>query len=622
MSMVTTMSEMFSRYQILSSLAKGTASRLYLASSLTAPEKQVVIKDFDSLHLSDPQKYRQFLEEVEKLKRLSHPHILPVLDAGIEKNRPYLVYPRAEHDSLGDLLRRTSPLSCEEAVRLLSQIGQALACAHERGIIHGNLKPENVLFNGANDALLSDFRLKSLAKNNVYRVDTRSACYMAPEQFTGGLSQASDQYGLACMAYELLTGRVPFSALTSETLRTRHRQDKPMPLSLFITDLPVYVEAAILRAMAKKPVERHANMAAFISALIGATPPQEYAAPAANPVEETPDEPEEPAFGTMASMASASASAATGGVPPLSVNNFAQQQQSPVAPGLAPQTGSFAAAPPTFTPGNNPTSARISNLSRRIASKRPERKLGMTARGWVLMIVAGLAIVSMAVVPFLLASQSTDKNVQVATATPSGQNPTDVATSDVSPTVESTVAPTATPKATPTPRKPTPTVPPAPTAGPVTPSNGGFESPDAGSNSKGYIYNPGNAGWQFSSNKNAGVSAGGSTMTTNNGAAPEGAQVGFVQSHGTISQSLNMSAGTYKVVFYGAEGGFTFSAQTVQVSIDGKVVLSVNLNKTGYAQFSSSSFTMTTGAHTLQFAGTSDWDQSVGLIDQVNVVLA
>src|SRR5205085_8283103 len=139
----------------------------------------------------------------------------------------------APNGSLRDRIKMRAPhlLPFQEVLTILSQVGQALHYAHQRQVIHRDLKPENILFNARNEALLADFGLAtSLSTTSIKHVDAAGTPrYMAPEQFHGNVSKESDQYGLACIAYELVTGRPPFIEKDFYAIGFKHLAENPIP---------------------------------------------------------------------------------------------------------------------------------------------------------------------------------------------------------------------------------------------------------------------------------------------------------------------------------------------------------------------------------------------------------
>jgi len=151
----------------------------------------------------------------------------------------------------------------------LSQVGQALAYAHEHNIFHGNIKPENILFDANDQAVLTDFNLVS--RNDALIRDQTAEeyafCYMAPEQFAGICDARSDQYALGCLAYELITGRVPFATQSLASMMGHHSNTEPAPLSERVADVPPSLEAAVLKALAKDPNERFYDFSLFLEVI-------------------------------------------------------------------------------------------------------------------------------------------------------------------------------------------------------------------------------------------------------------------------------------------------------------------------------------------------------------------
>src|SRR5262249_35760883 len=157
-------------------------------------------------------------QEAQVLKKLNHPHILPIITAGVQENVAYIVTEYASGGSLRDRIKQQAgqPLPLAEVLSVLTQIGQALSYAHQQHVVHRDLKPANILFNAQGEALLADFGIATvLTTTETQQVDrVGTPAYMAPEQFEGMVSTKSDQYALGCVAYELLTGRKPFDSQT------------------------------------------------------------------------------------------------------------------------------------------------------------------------------------------------------------------------------------------------------------------------------------------------------------------------------------------------------------------------------------------------------------------------
>jgi serine/threonine protein kinase len=262
-------------YSVISELAMGGFGRVYLAQHSVLTNRLVALKLMHTIPLSSEYECNQFLQEARFLELLHHGYILPILDVGIHQGMPYIVSEYASGGSLRDRLkiRAIQPLELEELQRILSQIGEALQYAHHSNIIHRDLKPENILFNARGDALLADFGLATtLAAASIkYLSNAGTPRYMSPEQFQGVVSKESDQYALGCIAYELWTGHPLFSGPDPVSLMYKHVNEAPVPLSKFNPGIPLHIEQAILKALAKNRHDRHADIRAFITALCSST---------------------------------------------------------------------------------------------------------------------------------------------------------------------------------------------------------------------------------------------------------------------------------------------------------------------------------------------------------------
>ncbi len=261
-------------YVILHAIKSGAFGSVYMAQHKYM-SRMAAIKILHSHHRHTPEELDNFFQEAELLEQLRSPHILPVYDAGmIDRTVPYIITEYAHGDSLHDMLldlhSRKQLLPREKALRILRQIGQGLSYTHQRGIIHRDLKPGNILFNKNNEAMLADFGIALLmySPGGARRASlVGTPRYMAPEQFQGIASAASDQYALGCIAYELFTGRPPFLSNRNDLLKELHLYHTPSAPSRLNPHIPPYIEDAILTALEKKPHNRHASVAAFIAAL-------------------------------------------------------------------------------------------------------------------------------------------------------------------------------------------------------------------------------------------------------------------------------------------------------------------------------------------------------------------
>jgi serine/threonine protein kinase len=270
--MVYRIEQRLGNYRITAELGHGACGSVYLGTHVFLPNRVVAIKVMNTVPFSSVEEQEQFRREALFLDWLKHPSILSVLDIGVFEECSYLVTEYASNGSLKDRLDQQPNrlLPSEEALRILSQIGQALQYAHQHAVVHRDLKPANILLNSEGDALLADFGIAMLLSTaQTERGDIAGTpAYMAPEQFQQVVSPKSDQYALGCIAYELFTGQQPFSATDLFSMAFKHQHEQPRPLTCHNPHLPHHIEQAVLKAMAKERTDRHPDIATFLAALL------------------------------------------------------------------------------------------------------------------------------------------------------------------------------------------------------------------------------------------------------------------------------------------------------------------------------------------------------------------
>ena len=250
------------RYALERELAPGGMSRLFLATE-PALQRQVVVKLLPPEAASEVSAER-FRREMLVTARLQHPHILPVLDAGARDGLLYYVMPYVRGESLRALLERENRLSIAEAVRVLREVADALACAHAVGVVHRDVKPENVLFQHGH-AVLADFGVaRGLAQTSSGERLTGTGLglgtlgYMAPEQLGGdpGVDARADLYALGVVGYEMLTGAAPFAGVAAMRLMFLHLTERPRPVDEVRPEVPPQIAALVGRLLEKEPANR------------------------------------------------------------------------------------------------------------------------------------------------------------------------------------------------------------------------------------------------------------------------------------------------------------------------------------------------------------------------------
>lgn len=256
-------------YRLIQRLGHGAFGSVYLGKHFLLEHKPPVAIKVLNTSLQSQEDLDRFFQEAQLLDALAHPNILPVQDANIYEGYPFFVAEFAPNGSLQDRLEQLDgqlmPLG--EVVHILTQIGQALQHAHDLDVVHRDLKPANILFNARHDAMLADFGI-SVQLNRTSHVDmVGTPIYMAPEQFKGRVSKKSDQYALACIAYELLTGQLLFTASDPYEIGYKHIHELPVNLCELNPALPNNLEQVVMKALSKDRDERYPSVEDFILAL-------------------------------------------------------------------------------------------------------------------------------------------------------------------------------------------------------------------------------------------------------------------------------------------------------------------------------------------------------------------
>jgi serine/threonine protein kinase len=252
------------KYLIMERVGHGGMSAIYKALDTTT-NKIVAVKVLSAAMASDPTFEARFTREIEVLRSLDHPHILPILDYGEIRGLPYIVMPYYSHGTLKD--RIDQGMTLEQGAKIVEQVAEALEYAHARGITHRDVKPSNVLLDEDGNAVLSDFGFAHLSDSSLSLTGSSllgTPAYMSPEQCRGEeINGASDQYSLAIVIFEMVTGKPPFEAETPMSLVFKHLND-PVPNPRDINhDLPEEVEDVLLKALRKDRNRRYPSIAAF-----------------------------------------------------------------------------------------------------------------------------------------------------------------------------------------------------------------------------------------------------------------------------------------------------------------------------------------------------------------------
>jgi len=269
--MVMRVGQDIGNYRLLAEISHGEFAIIYQAAHRILTNRFVAFKLLYTARLPAQGDQEDFFREARVLAALQHPHILPLIDANIYEGFPYIITEFAAHGSLRNRLNRrpTAPLSVDEALLVLRQVGEALHFAHQHNIVHSDVKPENILFHANAQAVLADFDIaRVLSRTNAAAQSLGgTAAYMSPEQFQGKVRKESDQYALACIAYELLTGKRPFRGEDQAALMHAHLYEQPPAPSQLHGSLSSQVDAVIFKALAKKYTDRYRDIPGFLAAL-------------------------------------------------------------------------------------------------------------------------------------------------------------------------------------------------------------------------------------------------------------------------------------------------------------------------------------------------------------------
>jgi serine/threonine-protein kinase len=258
------------RYRLIAEIARGGMAVVYHAQD-TLLERLVAVKLLHPQFVGDPEFLERFRREARAAARLSHPNIVSIYDVGDDNGTPYIVMELVEGGNLKDRIRQSAPLPDAEIRSIGATLASTLDYAHRKGLIHRDVKPQNVLLGEDGRPRLTDFGIaQAMASSGLTRtgVVMGSVQYIAPELVRGRTAlPQSDVYSLGVVLYEMATGRVPFQGETDLSVAVAHVEEIPAAPRALNARLAPDLEASILRALAKAPDLRFASAADFAQAL-------------------------------------------------------------------------------------------------------------------------------------------------------------------------------------------------------------------------------------------------------------------------------------------------------------------------------------------------------------------
>lgn len=256
------------RYEVVSEIGAGGMANVYKAKDHKL-NRFVAMKVLKPEFREDTTFIKKFKTEAQSAAGLTHPNIVNVFDVGEDDGIHYIVMELVEGITLKDYISKKGRLSVKEATSIAIQVSMGLEAAHSHGIIHRDVKPQNIIISTDGKVKVTDFGIARAASSNTISSNVMgSVHYSSPEQVRGGYSdEKSDIYSLGITIYEMITGKVPFEGETTVAIAIKHLQDEMVPPSLYTPDIPHSLEQIILKCTQKSVDKRYASMGEVISDL-------------------------------------------------------------------------------------------------------------------------------------------------------------------------------------------------------------------------------------------------------------------------------------------------------------------------------------------------------------------
>ncbi len=247
------------RYKILKRLGAGGFGTVYLAyDPLLAQEVAIKVPHRQEEDLA------KLIREARLQALLRHPHIATLLTAEKSQGIFYMVMEYVDGTTLSKLIKNRGRLPVKTALNYLSQILDAVSFAHSKNVLHRDLRSSNILISREGTVKITDFGTSKIMEKTFASTRIGSPPYMAPEQFEGRATFASDIYSVGCIAYEMLSGRVPIDAEDARTIYSLAKEGKIQPLRKLVKDIPKEVEEVVMRALMRRPEDRYSSASEFL----------------------------------------------------------------------------------------------------------------------------------------------------------------------------------------------------------------------------------------------------------------------------------------------------------------------------------------------------------------------
>jgi beta-lactam-binding protein with PASTA domain/predicted Ser/Thr protein kinase len=248
------------RYEIQGVLGQGGMAKVFKGRD-TVLGREVAVKVLSPQFVTDAQFVTRFRREAQAAAALNHPNIVSVFDTGDQGDIHYIVMEYVEGRTLRDAIRSDGPLMPERAAEIADAVAKALSAAHEKGLVHRDIKPGNIMITSSGEVKVMDFGIARTATGDTLTQTAAvlgTASYLSPEQAQGEpVDPRSDIYSLGCVLYEMLTGKPPFTGDSPVAIAYKHVRDDPVPPSRLNGDIPRDLESVVMKSMAKNPANRY-----------------------------------------------------------------------------------------------------------------------------------------------------------------------------------------------------------------------------------------------------------------------------------------------------------------------------------------------------------------------------